>query len=74
MKSQPPPIAHRFIYFDLKTFEIMEDLVQRITIKLKTNMKLVQDPTEAAKAIEEEVLSLIRSGQVIEVRGHQAEF
>lgn len=43
----------------------MEDLVQRITIKLKTNMKL--DPTEAGKAIEEEVLSLIRSGQVIEV-------
>jgi hypothetical protein len=43
----------------------MEDLIQRITIKLKTNMKL--DPTEAGKAIEEEVLSLIQSGQVIEV-------
>jgi hypothetical protein len=44
----------------------MEDLVQRITIQLKTNMKL--DPNEAGKAIEEEVLSLIRSGQVIQVR------
>ena len=44
----------------------MEDYVQRIAIQLKTNMKL--DPNEAGKAIEEEVLALIKSGQVIEVR------
>jgi hypothetical protein len=47
----------------------MEDLVQKITIHLKTNMEL--DPNEASKAIEEEVLSLIRSGQVIEVSHHR---
>ena len=46
----------------------METLVQRIIIQIKANLSVTTiEGQDISKAIEEEVLSLVRSGQVIEV-------
>lgn len=46
----------------------MEDLVQKITIRLKATLSAPSNGLDASKVIEEQVLALVRSGQVIEVR------
>ena len=46
----------------------MEELVQRIVNDLKINLPAFKDAEGAKKAVEEEVIALVCSGQVIEVR------
>ena len=45
----------------------MENLIQKIVIKLKTTFSLTNNAHEVEKTIKEEVFAIIRGGQVIEV-------
>lgn len=45
----------------------MEDLIQKIINDLKASLPGIKDGEETKRAVEDEVMSLVRSGQVIEV-------